>query len=159
VLICPLESIPDGGEQMITVVIPTLNSAAELQALLPALVPAAVDGLVRDVIVVDGGSSDATLAMCEDAGAVVVAAFADAADRARSDMALALPAQMRLAPGWEGRLAAHLGRGNKPALLRGEREGWFKARTAGVLAPADWLKAASDLAALRRRLGPAPTRL
>jgi cellulose synthase/poly-beta-1,6-N-acetylglucosamine synthase-like glycosyltransferase len=144
---------------MITVVIPTLNSAVELQALLPALVPAAVDGLVRDVIVVDDGSSDATLAMCEDAGAVVVTSFAGAADRARSDVVLALPAQMRLAPGWETRVGAHLGRGNKPALLRGVREGWFKAPTTGVLAPAAWLKAAPDLASLKRRLGPAPARL
>jgi hypothetical protein len=144
---------------MITVVIPTMNSAAELQSLLPALVPAAVDGLVREVVAVDGGSTDATLAMCEDAGAVVVATFAEAGVRPRSDMVLALSPRMRLAPGWEARLAAHLGRGRKPALLLGEREGWFKARTAGVLAPAGWLKDASDLAALKRRLGPAPVRL
>ena len=45
---------------MISVVIPTLNAEATLAATLAALVPAAVDGLVREVIVVDGGSSDRT---------------------------------------------------------------------------------------------------
>lgn len=144
---------------MITVVIPTLNSAADLQVLLPALVPAAVDGLVRDVIVVDGGSSDATLAMCEDAGAVVVASFAAAADQARADLALVLPPDIRLPAGWEERLGAHLTRGGRPALLRGERSGWLTARRAGVLGPADWLRTATALAALRRKLGAGAAKL
>ena len=43
---------------MISVVIPTLNAEANLAATLTSLVPAAVEGLVREVIVVDGGSQD-----------------------------------------------------------------------------------------------------
>lgn len=144
---------------MITVVIPTSNSAADLQVLLPALVPAAVDGLVRDVIAVDAKSTDATPLMCEDAGAVMVATLAEAASRARGEFVLALPTDIRLVAGWEERLGAHLTRGGKPALLQGEREGWFKARTAGVLAPVAWLREAADLAALKRRLGPGAPKL
>ena len=54
---------------MISVVIPTLNAAATLQRALSPLVPAAVDGLVREVVVADGGSTDETLELAEDAGA------------------------------------------------------------------------------------------
>ncbi|MEZ5917510.1 MAG: glycosyltransferase [Parvularculaceae bacterium] len=48
----------------ISVVIPTLNAGRGLAEALAALVPAALDGLVREVIVADGGgSTDETLAI------------------------------------------------------------------------------------------------
>jgi rSAM/selenodomain-associated transferase 2 len=53
---------------MISVIIPTLNAQDRLTATLAALVPAAVDGIVREVIVVDGGSADKTGAIAEEAG-------------------------------------------------------------------------------------------
>lgn len=59
---------------MISVVIPTLNAEAGLPACLTALVPGMVDGLVREVIVVDGGSTDRTLAIADEAGVDVVRA-------------------------------------------------------------------------------------
>ena len=46
---------------MISVVIPTLNAAAHLTRALAPLVPAAAEGLVRELIVSDGGSTDASL--------------------------------------------------------------------------------------------------
>lgn len=54
---------------MISVIIPALNAGDRLTATLAALVPAAVDGIVREVIVVDGGSNDQTGAIAEEAGA------------------------------------------------------------------------------------------
>jgi len=57
---------------MISVVIPTLNEERSLASTLTALVPAAVEGLVREVVIVDGGSQDHTLAIAEEAGVVVV---------------------------------------------------------------------------------------
>ena len=54
---------------MISVVIPTLNAEGTLTGTLAALVPAAVDGLVREVIVVDGGSRDRTAQIVDSAGA------------------------------------------------------------------------------------------
>jgi cellulose synthase/poly-beta-1,6-N-acetylglucosamine synthase-like glycosyltransferase len=138
---------------MLSVVIPARNAAPQLQALLAALVPAAVDGLVREVIVVGAGSTDETADICEDAGAELVASFAEAAKRARYDRVLALPVDIRLRAGWETTIGAHLARGGKAAILRGEREGWFKAVTAGALTTREALAAAEDLTVLKRKSG------
>ena len=58
--------------RMITIIIPTLNSEESLAATMSALVPGAVDGIVRDVVVVDGGSRDQTMAIVEASGAQIV---------------------------------------------------------------------------------------
>ena len=55
---------------MISVVIPTLNAQSGLPACLSALVPGMVEGHIRQVIVVDGGSTDRTL---DNADSAVVA--------------------------------------------------------------------------------------
>jgi rSAM/selenodomain-associated transferase 2 len=57
---------------MLSVVIPTLNAERSLAATLTALVPAAINGLVREVVVVDGGSRDATLTIADAAGCTIV---------------------------------------------------------------------------------------
>lgn len=76
---------PDGG-------------APGLAALLSDLVPAAVSGLVRDVLVLDPGLSDADLqALCEAAGAVPVRGGPGVAVRqARSDLILLAGPGLRL---------------------------------------------------------------
>lgn len=93
---------------MITVIIPTLNAQDGLARTLTALVPAAVDGLVRQVIVSDGGSRDATLRIADDAGAEIVSGptgrgqqLATGAAQARSPWLLFLHADTVLDPGWE----------------------------------------------------------
>jgi len=53
---------------MISVIIATENSETELVHALSALVPAAAEGIVREVIVVDGGSSDNTEKVADAAG-------------------------------------------------------------------------------------------
>lgn len=57
---------------MISIILPTLNAEAGLGATLAALVPGAVEGLVREVIIVDGGSSDRTLEIADQSGATIV---------------------------------------------------------------------------------------
>ncbi len=57
---------------MISIVIPTLNAGPRFGLCLAALAPAAIDGLVKEVVVVDGGSTDATPAMADAAGARLV---------------------------------------------------------------------------------------
>lgn len=145
---------------MLSVIIPTLNSARELQVLLPVLVPAAVDGLVREVIAADGGSTDATAEICEDAGVEWVAGGLDAAARkARGDMLLVLPTTLRLRRGWDDVLRTHLeGRGGSALIAEGPPsfvERFSGVKLAGVLIGAEAMQrtGATNLADLRRRLG------
>jgi hypothetical protein len=53
---------------MLSVVIPTLDSERGLLPTLAALVPGVVAGMVREVIVADGGSHDATAGIADGAG-------------------------------------------------------------------------------------------
>lgn len=98
---------------MVSVVIPALNSEPTLPATLTALVPAALEGLVREVIVVDGGSLDRTREIADHAGAEVITApptrgaqLRAGANAARHQWLLFLNADTVLDGGWE-REAAH----------------------------------------------------
>jgi len=110
---------------MITVVLPTHDSAARLVAVLTVLVPAAVDGLVKEVVFADAGSTDATLAIAEDSGARVVTVQGDLGTRlaagaatARGGWILALGEDLTLPESWRVPVEAHLaGGGGKPAWI------------------------------------------
>jgi rSAM/selenodomain-associated transferase 2 len=102
---------------MISVVIPTLNAGKGLAKTLAALVPGAVDGVIREVIVSDGGSSDETMAIADAAGCKVVSGpagrgvqLAAGAARARADWLLFLHADTALAEGWLGATTDFLAR-------------------------------------------------
>jgi glycosyltransferase involved in cell wall biosynthesis len=102
---------------MISVVIPTLNASATLPAALESLIPAAVHGLVREVIVVDGGSSDATLKIADGFGALTVSGTPLRASRlmlgaqqARFSWLLFIDPNSVLDPGWEREADTHIGK-------------------------------------------------
>jgi len=108
---------------MISVIVPTLNAEAGLARTLAALVPAAVDGLVKEVIVIDGGSGDGTAAIADQAGAQFVVRSGGrgyqllaGAHRARFPWLLFLHADTVLEPGWERDAAAFM-----EAIDRGKR--------------------------------------
>jgi glycosyltransferase involved in cell wall biosynthesis len=152
---------------MLSVIIPTLDSAADLQGLLAVLVPAAMDGLVREVICADAGSTDLTLDICEDTGARVISGgLVAAAGVAKGEWLLLLPVEIRLPADWTEAMKAHLIRGKRPAVVRGAREPGFAARFGAV--PAGLLVEASkvvgrpetrDVKALVRALGGGAVRL
>ena len=102
---------------MISVVVPTLNAESGLAACLSALVPATVDGLVREVIIVDGGSTDRTLRIADQAGARILCSPAGrgcqlqaGAEAARFTWMLFLHADTVLEPGWEREVGAFVER-------------------------------------------------
>jgi glycosyltransferase involved in cell wall biosynthesis len=93
---------------MISIVIPTLNAERHLPRCFDSLITAAVRGVLREVIVVDGGSSDGTLAIADAAGAHIVRGpksrggrMAAGAEAARSDWILFLHPETSLEQGWE----------------------------------------------------------
>jgi len=100
---------------VISVVIPTLNDEAVLGRALAPLVPAAVAGLVREVIIADGGSTDATLDIAADAGCRILAGqpSADdrlraAAERAQAEWLMLMRPWVLLLPGWEQTVRQHV---------------------------------------------------
>jgi glycosyltransferase involved in cell wall biosynthesis len=64
---------------MLSIVIATRNCARSLGPTLASLVPGAVEGIVSEVIAVDTGSTDDTVALADAAGCVVVPAASRAA--------------------------------------------------------------------------------
>jgi len=74
---------------MISVVIATHESEVLLVPTLAALVPGALAGIVREVIVADGGSTDATAKVADVAGCRYVVTAAPLGERLRSAAGLA----------------------------------------------------------------------
>lgn len=98
-----------------SVVIPTLNEEAGLPACLGALFEGVTAGVIREVIVADGGSSDGTLEIAEEAGAEVVPCAASrggqlraGASRAQGEWLLFVHADTVLSEGWTAAVEAHL---------------------------------------------------
>jgi hypothetical protein len=144
---------------MISVIINAGEDHKTLSRLLTALVPAAAEGLIREVAVLGALGRSADVA--DDAGADLYAAgaFAEALARTRGPWIAGLPLAALFAPSWIDILAAHVAR--EPAeparlvsargwpVLSGGSEGWLvpKARAPSAAA------AEQDLQRLARRGG------
>jgi glycosyltransferase involved in cell wall biosynthesis len=122
---------------MISVVIATHNDGRTLGQTLASLVPAAVDGLVREVVLADAGSTDETLAIAEDAGARVVrsegpieARLLEGCRAARGDWLLILEASVPASSGWEAATRRHLER------HAGRAASWGRSGLAPFVTPA-----------------------
>jgi len=110
---------------MISVVLVPQGPVA-LSQVFAALVPAAIDGLVKEVIVAGGGEDPMVLNLVEDSGARLVAADGDRGTRlaagcagARGDWILALDPATPLPDGWRAPVEAHLERGGGRAAWLG----------------------------------------
>lgn len=102
---------------MLSVVIPTLNAASTLPSTLEALNAGIGAGLETEVIVVDGGSSDATLAIAEAFGCRILCRGAGRGSQLRAGWAaarlgwiLTLHADTRLEAGWREVALNHIRR-------------------------------------------------
>jgi rSAM/selenodomain-associated transferase 2 len=105
------------SEVCLSVIVPALDAAATLPATLAALEAAREGGLLREVLVVDGGSGDETVAVAERWGARVLTALrgrgaqlAAGGAAATGDWLLFLHADTRLGPGWVAAARAFMAR-------------------------------------------------
>ncbi|NMG41092.1 glycosyltransferase [Chelativorans sp. ZYF759] len=101
---------------MLSVVIQTHNDEDSLARTLASLVSASVEGVVREVIVCDGGSTDRTHLVADHTGCQFIAGGLSAGiGKARSDWLLFLKPGTRLADGWMAEVVDHIARGRGPA--------------------------------------------
>ena len=123
----------------ISIVIPTLNAQADLPQCLAALTEGLHAGLIRELIVTDGGSGDATRAVAEAAGAVIVTGAPSrggqlrrGVEAARGEWLLVIHADTVLAPGWTQAVHAALDTGGAWAFrLRFDAKGPWPVLVAG----------------------------
>lgn len=148
---------------MLTVIIDARPGLEGLPLLLSQLTAGAVDGLVRQVLIVAGDESGLVDALCEDMGAQTAPTLRGAAAESRSDILMVLPADFRLRDGWIRAIEDHLADGAAAAVVTGLRDGGlFRRAPSGVLVERGRLNAAADgadLQALRRSLGLRPRRV
>ncbi|MFY2824662.1 TIGR04283 family arsenosugar biosynthesis glycosyltransferase [Ruegeria sp. MALMAid1280] len=108
----------------ISIVIPTLNAGEALSESLPALMEGLHTGLIRELIVTDGGSTDPTLEIAVEAGAQIMTGAPSRGGQlrrgcavARAEWLLILHADTVLQAGWGQEVGEHLATG-KPAAFR-----------------------------------------
>lgn len=100
----------------LSIIIPALNAEAVLPLCLASLMPGLETGLIREVILVDGGSEDQTRRLAEGAGAAVTATpepgraaqLRHGFDQARGDWLLFLHADTALSRDWAERAKSHI---------------------------------------------------
>lgn len=134
----------------ISVIIPTLNAETALPHCLHSLVEGLEAGLIRELIVSDGGSTDGTCALAAAWGAEVITGPASRGGQlgrgcavARGAWLLALHADSCLSPGWSAEVARRLAEPPKRAY-------WFQLRFAGGGLPGRLVAAWANL---RSRMG------
>ena len=102
---------------MLSVLIETHDDEERLARTLTSLVGGAVEGVVREVIVCDRGSTDQTHAVAEHSGCKYLAGggIAAAIAQAKGEWLLFLEPGSRLIDGWVDDVVAHTARSTLPA--------------------------------------------
>ena len=114
---------------MLSVVIPTQNSEEGLARTLASLVPAAAEGVVREVVVVDAGSKDGTRIVADAAGCHLV----------------------DFSGGWLARIGA--------GIHAARRAPWFLLLSPNVFLEGDWYREAASFVDRSERSGRADARV
>jgi rSAM/selenodomain-associated transferase 2 len=133
----------------VSVIIPTLNAQATLPRCLEALMEGLEAGLIRDLIVSDGGSTDGTGALAQAWGAQVLDAAPSrggqlrrGCEAAQGDWLLVIHADTVLQAGWSDAVRTHV--------MTSSEAGWFRLRFDVDTLPA---KVVAGWANLRSRFG------
>ncbi|MEO1643290.1 MAG: TIGR04283 family arsenosugar biosynthesis glycosyltransferase [Pseudomonadota bacterium] len=100
----------------ISIIIPAYNAADAIPLCLASLMPGLEAGLIREVLVIDGGSTDDTARIAESTGATVLnspqkgrdAQLRHGANQARGDWFLFLHADTALSRDWPERVRDHI---------------------------------------------------
>jgi len=108
---------------MLTIIMECRDNEAELAQTLSVLVAGAVEGLVRDVIVLDHGSGDGSAAVADAAGCRFLTDWdmVDVLHSARGDWLLLLEPGARPLRGWVDAVAEHMAVDSKPARFLASR--------------------------------------
>ena len=111
---------------MLSVIIPTNDDPAGLVRTLAALVPVAMDGFVKEVILADPVMQASTVDISEETGAKIVeGSLSDACATARHSWMLILGPGQVLPAGWEEEAARHIAHHGSKAATWG-KAGLFK---------------------------------
>jgi glycosyltransferase involved in cell wall biosynthesis len=110
----------------LSVVMPTLNAGPALERSMPALMEGLEAGLIRELVISDGGSTDTTLEIAHAAGAEVITGAPSRGGQLRRGAGAAtgaallfLHADTILPRGWSDLVATHLdGAAPRPAYFR-----------------------------------------
>ncbi len=109
----------------LSIVVPTLNAESTLPACLGALVEGVTAGLVRELVVTDGGSEDATNLIAEDAGAQWISGPPSRGGQLRRGVqcaqgpwVLVLHADTVLPAGWSVIVGEHIEARHHPAYFK-----------------------------------------
>ncbi len=116
---------------MLTIIMECRDNEAELVQTLSALVTGAVQGLVRDVIVLDHGSRDGSAKVADAAGCRFLTSWdmKDVVRSARGDWLLLLEPGARPLTGWVDAIVDHVSVSKNPARFlasRSHRRPFFK---------------------------------
>ena len=142
---------------MLSVLIETRNDEEGLARTLGSLIGGAVEGVVRDVIVCDTGSTDQTHRVAEHAGCqYVTGGIAVGIRQAKGDWLLLLEPGARLVEGWIDAVVAHTARQTMAARFsraRGSRTPFLARIFSGNRALADGLVIRKHQAAAAAKSG------
>lgn len=145
---------------MLSVIIDARRARERLPILLAQLTAGAVEGLVRQVLIVAPPETPDIAAICDETGADFHGSVEAAARAARSERVLLLAADFRFRDGWIAALETHLARGGGSAVVAGDAEGRvFPRRLTGLLVEQGRLQDGVDPRRLRRDLGWRPDRI
>jgi glycosyltransferase involved in cell wall biosynthesis len=113
---------------MLSVLIETRNHEEALGRTLASLVSAAVEGMVREVIILDQGSSDETGRVADLSGCVFLAgaSLSEGLHRAKGDWLLLIEPGARLEDGWSNEVRRHASRNGGAAQFTPTRRGLWE---------------------------------